>query len=159
LGGELVRLVRLIERSRVQFDSSRGGGLEHTGHFLLARLVDAGPQRLSALAEAVHSDPSTVSRQVANLVQLALVERRQDQLDGRASLLAATESGHRAFDKHRQARIRHITAMLASWSTGDVRQLVGSLERLNRSFEDYRDRLLAEVAERRTAHEREGMTS
>lgn len=159
LGRELVHLVRLIERSKAQFAGRHGGGLEQAGYVLLAQLVDAGPLRLSALAEAVHSDPSTASRQVAHLVQLGLVERRQDQLDGRASLLAATLSGQRIFEEHRQARTRHIEAMLATWSSGDVRRLVGLLERLNRSFEDYRGRLLTEVAESPAMGEREGMTS
>ena len=50
-----------------------------------------GPHRSNALAEAVHSDPSTVSRQIAALVKVGYVERRPDPADGRACLLAATD--------------------------------------------------------------------
>ena len=53
-------------------------------HFLLVHLVKGGPQRSGALAEAVHSDPSTISRQVAHLVRLGLVERTADPEDREA---------------------------------------------------------------------------
>ena len=43
-----------------------------------------------ALAAAVHSDPSTVSRQVAALVRAGLIERQADPEDGRASVLVPT---------------------------------------------------------------------
>lgn len=158
LGRQLVHLVRLIERSKAQLAASRGHGLERAGFVLLARLVEAGPQRLSALAEAVHSDPSTASRQVAHLVQSRLVERHQDQLDGRASLLAATDSGRRLFDEHRKARTRHIAAVLADWPGEDLCQLAGLLKRLNRNLEDYRERLLNAGVERGGTREQKGMT-
>ena len=65
LSRELVRLVRLVDRSRADFAAQCRDGVERAAYVLLARLVGEGPQRLSALAEAVHSDPSTVSRPVS----------------------------------------------------------------------------------------------
>ncbi len=147
LGRELVRLVRLIERSKAQFAARSRAGVEYAAYVLLGRLVADGPQRLSGLAEAVHSDPSTVSRQVAALVRSGLVERRSDPQDRRAWLLAVTGSGWRLFDEHRQARNRHIAAMLARWPDSEVRRLVELLERLNNCFEDYRCHLLTGAPE------------
>src|SRR5262249_38679467 len=88
ISGELFRLSRLLERSRARFAARRPDGLERAGHLLLVYLVEHGPRRLGALADAVHSDISTVSRQVSALVKLGLVERRADPDDGRVSLLA-----------------------------------------------------------------------
>lgn len=139
LGHELVRLVRLVERARGDYAAQYGEGGERAAHLLLTRLVTDGPQRLCALADAVYSDPSTVSRQVAQLVSRGLVERRPDPQDGRAAQLSATEAGQRACDEHRRVRNQRIAAMLASWSPQDMRRLVGLLGRLNTDFEEYRE--------------------
>jgi len=61
---------------------SKVGGFDRSAVILLKTLVALGPTRSSALAAAIHSDPSTVSRQVAALVGRGLLERRADQLDG-----------------------------------------------------------------------------
>jgi DNA-binding MarR family transcriptional regulator len=144
LGNELVRLVRLIERARAECAAQCRDGVERAAYVLLARLVGEGPQRLSALAEAVHSDPSTVSRQVAQLVALELVQRHPDPRDGRAARLTATEAGRRAFDEHRRIRNQHTAAVLAGWPAQDVQRLIALLDRLNTDFETHRARLAAE---------------
>src|SRR5262245_11500612 len=81
------------QQASVAVRLSKLGGFDRSAFILLKNLIHMGPSRSSALAAAVHSDPSTVSRQVAALVRDGLVERRADQDDGRASLLAATPAG------------------------------------------------------------------
>ena len=89
---------------------------------LLFQLCKDGPQRSSALAATVCVDPSTVSRQIADLVDLGLVERRADPQDGRASLLAATEAGQERHRLLHERRDRAFAVMLADWSDEDVRR-------------------------------------
>ena len=103
LGDQLMRLVRLVERAGTRL---KGGddGVDRASYLLLVHLVRQGPRRLTTLAEAVHSDPSTVSRQVAALVRNGLVERLADPDDGRASLLAATPTGQRVHADNRRLR-------------------------------------------------------
>lgn len=60
---EVLRLVRLIERTRAHFAAGRTEGVEHAAYVLLAHLTCVGPVRASALAESVHPDPSAMSRQ------------------------------------------------------------------------------------------------
>jgi DNA-binding MarR family transcriptional regulator len=138
LGCQLARLMRLMERATSQLAARRTDGLERAAYVLLAHLVREGPHRTTALAEAVRSDPSTVSRQVAGLVQHGLVERRPDPRDGRACLLAATAEGERVFDRHRQSWNAHLLRMLATWSPAEVRRLAGLLDRFNADFERFR---------------------
>jgi DNA-binding MarR family transcriptional regulator len=144
LGQEVFRLVRLIERTQVQATAGQDPGqdLERAAYLLLGHLAHTGPQRARALADAVHSDPSTVSRQVAALVQHGLVERRADPGDGRASLLAATTRGLALFAEKRHLRNLHTRAMLADWDSGEVRDLVRLLRRFTTDFERYRPVLL-----------------
>ena len=72
--------------------------------------------RASALAASVHSDLSTVSRQVAALVGRGLLERRADQRDGRACVLAVTEAGRAGIAEHERGRQAFFDEVLAGWS-------------------------------------------
>jgi DNA-binding MarR family transcriptional regulator len=137
LGYQLVRLVGMTSRAKAQFANAAVAGIERAAYALLAHLVLAGPQRTTALADAVHSDTSTVSRQVSALVQHGLVERKADPEDGRACLLVATEAGQATFNRARAERTKHIAAMLADWPASDRRTLVMLLDRFNDDFENY----------------------
>lgn len=137
LGYQLMRLIRLVERAK----SAKVGpdGVERAAYVLLARLVLQGPRRSNALAEAVHSDPSTVSRQVAGLVRAGLVERRADPDDGRASLLAATDEGLRVFQTNRDRRNCELSAVTAHWPEQDRTTLITLLDRLTSDLERHHD--------------------
>lgn len=143
LGHELARLVRLVERTRAECATQCRDGVDGAAYVLLAHLVAEGPQRISALAGAVHSDPSTVSRQVAQLVRRDLVQRRPDPHDGRAARLSATGAGRQVYDEYRLLRNQRAAAVLTGWPAADVRRLVTLLGRLNTDFENHRARLAA----------------
>jgi DNA-binding MarR family transcriptional regulator len=136
VGGQLIRLLRLMDRRQAQYQAEHPDAVERATYFLLVHLVKGGPQRAGALAEAVHSDPSTISRQVAQLVRLGLVERTADPEDGRATLLAATEEGKRVFEENRRVRIERIAEMLDDWSVEDRRKFVELLGRYTTAFEN-----------------------
>src|SRR5690349_7249783 len=86
-----VDLVRAFNRARAQMLAAAAHDVEWSGHVVLKVVANAGPMRSSDVAECLHSDPSTISRQVAGLVKEGLLERRADPVDGRASLLVTTE--------------------------------------------------------------------
>lgn len=134
---QIVRFFRLMKRASARFASQQKDGIEQAAYFLLAVLVTEGPQRTTALAEAVHSDTSTVSRQVGALVRHGLIERQADPADGRACLLAATPTGQQCFDHQRRARTEQIADVLGHWTSDDLRTVASLLERLNTDFEKY----------------------
>jgi len=138
IGGQLVRLVRLIERVQAQYQSEHADAVDRATYLLLVHLAKDGARRAGALAEAVHSDPSTVSRQVAHLVQLGLVERVADPADGRATLLVATDEGRRVFDENRQLRNRRIAGLISGWSDDDRQSFARLLTRFTDAFESHK---------------------
>src|SRR5918993_1164591 len=91
LGDDLVRVVKLLHHVRQQAPRQHPQ-VDPMAYPLLFNL-QAGPMRVSALAEAIHSDVSTVSRQVSTLVDLGFVTRGPDPDDRRAQALALTEAG------------------------------------------------------------------
>lgn len=131
IGTGLARLIRLIERAAV----ARGEELDRPSFMLLHTLACAGPSRVTALAAAVHSDPSTVSRQVAHLVALGLVERRADPDDGRACMLAITPAGTALLERARQRRDERIAAIIKSWRPTERAQFAELIDRFTAAYE------------------------
>ncbi|GAA3025820.1 MarR family winged helix-turn-helix transcriptional regulator [Actinokineospora globicatena] len=121
-------------------------GVDRSAIVLLKYLVALGPSRSSALAEAIHSDPSTVSRQVATLVKDGLVERRADPEDGRASLLAVTEAGVDLLKRQRALMALSLAKMVSHWDHEDLDTFVRLFERFLADHADYLPTLITECA-------------
>jgi DNA-binding MarR family transcriptional regulator len=133
---ELEREIGLLLR-RSRAISSRLAGqlhpdLDGAAFGLLALLQDAGPLRASDLVARLGLDKSTVSRQVASLVGLGLVERSADPDDGRAQVLTPSAEGAARLAQIRDARRERWEADLGHWPAEDVATLAELLHRLNR---------------------------
>jgi len=76
------------------------------------------------------SDYTTVSRQVAKLESLGLVERRAAQADRRVREAIVTGKGREMTDAIDQARDRIMSSMLADWSPEDIEMLARLIRRL-----------------------------
>ncbi len=135
LATQLIRLVRLGARVKTRITKAGPEGLESAAYAILFHLVDKGPQRASRLADLLHSDISTISRQSSALVDHGLVERLADPADGRASLLAATQEGLRVFETNRRQRNEWLERVLEEWTDSDRLTLNTLLLRLNDRIE------------------------
>jgi DNA-binding MarR family transcriptional regulator len=142
LSAQLIRLIRLINSVKVHAAAKQRHGVEFTSYVLLFQLVRRGPQRLSSLAECVHADVSTVSRQVSALVEHGLVEKRPDENDRRAALLAATDDGLDLFRKIRRERNAMFDAVLQGWSAREITALATLLNRFNDDFATHHESVL-----------------
>lgn len=131
IGTGLGRLIRLVERAPF----GREDGMDRPSFMLLFRLACAGPARVTGLAAAVHSDPSTVSRQVAALVGMGLLERRADPDDGRASLVALTDAGTALLSRARRRRDERIAAITGPWQPAEREQFADLLDRFTLGYE------------------------
>ncbi len=150
LGDQVIRLnkANAVLKAQVAARHAAGDnqGIEMAAYALLFHLVKEGPRRASALAETACVDPSTVSRQVAELVKAGLVERVADPADGRASLLVATERGREQHAVRVARRHRMFDRVLADWSVDDLSALTALLDRFNDDFLAARSALLDEMA-------------
>jgi len=125
----------LLRRSRAIQGRLAGelhADLDGAAYGLLVLLDDAGPLRASDVVTKLGLDKSTVSRQVASLVALGLVDRTPDPDDGRAQVLSTSPEGHRRLSRLRDARRQRWEADLSDWPTSDVATLGELLGRLNR---------------------------
>lgn len=89
------------------------------GYPLLFNLLDE-PRRLSEIAERVHLDISTVSRQVSTLVAQGLVAKVADPSDGRAQMLTLTDEGRQMLIAIRARRNGWLAEVVTDWSDADL---------------------------------------
>ena len=127
LGEQLPHFARVVHAFKATLAAE---GRDRAALVLLYPLVRMGPLRQGALAELVHSDPSTVSRHVATLVEQGLVRREADETDGRASRLVVTDAGHAALDELRRERESRLERATADWSEDDLATLTTLFDRL-----------------------------
>lgn len=95
-----------------------------------------GPVGVMQLAERVGLDHTTVSRQVAKLEGLGLVERRAGASDGRVREVVITRKGRKVTALLDAARERMARQVFADWDRSDVATLAQLLTRLVDSLRD-----------------------
>ena len=96
----LIRVMKLMQALR-QHAPRQHPAVDTAAYPVLFTLA-AEPQRVSGLAELVHSDVSTVSRQVSTLAAHGLLEKVSDPEDGRAQVVRLSTEGEALV-----ARIQH----------------------------------------------------
>jgi DNA-binding MarR family transcriptional regulator len=128
-------LLRTVRRSKARLLAAAGDNIDSAAQGLLRTAAAEGPLRASALAAAVHSDLSTVSRQVAALVTHGLLERRADPVDGRASLLVVTAAGQAVIAEHEHARAAFFEQVLSGWKPGELSQFAGLLRKFTADYD------------------------
>jgi DNA-binding MarR family transcriptional regulator len=134
LADELTRFVRLGARAKGMLNTGDLGA-EFSALMLLFPLRFMGPMRVTDLAEFKQADPSTISRQVAQLVRAGLARREADPVDGRASRLAVTEAGISACEHLHETRQALLSKTLSHWPADRVASFAGLFEEFNSSVE------------------------
>lgn len=113
-------------------------GVEPAAYPVLFNLVDE-PRRVSSLADSIHSDVSTVSRQVTTLVAHGLVAKIPDPADGRAAMVSLSDTGRDLVSRMKAGRGAWFQQILADWEPVEAEQLIERLEQFTRSFEKAKD--------------------
>ena len=131
----VVELMRSFHRAKTRYLAMAEHDVEWSAQVILRQVANNGPMRASAIADYLHSDPSTVSRQVATMVKDGLLERRADPEDGRASILALTPKADAVIAEHEHLRRTHFAEMLSNWTERDLSRFATLLRRFTEDFE------------------------
>lgn len=144
---QMTILLRRVQSIHIS-TSSGEMDLDRSAYGILCRLADEGPQRLGALATAFGLDPSTITRQVQALERAALVQRRADDEDRRASILDLTEEGHVVLQHTRAYRRERLEEILTEWSDEDLQEFARLLTKTNDSIANMVERVRLREAQR-----------
>jgi DNA-binding MarR family transcriptional regulator len=99
---------------------------------LLVGIERFGPIGVGEMADRVGRDYTTVSRQIARLESLGLVNRQESAADRRVREAVVTPKGKAMTDLVDAARERLLLGVFKSWEPGEVEELA----RLMRKFAD-----------------------
>ncbi|XXU61836.1 MarR family winged helix-turn-helix transcriptional regulator [Sorangium sp. So ce1097] len=128
---DLVAIMNQPQRDQALL-AEAGVSLDQALFRLLVGIERFGPIGVVELSERAGRDYTTVSRQVAKLESLGLIERRPSPADRRVHEAEITDKGRQVTDALDAARQRLAAPILARWSEEDFSDLV----RLMRRFVD-----------------------
>lgn len=101
--------------------------LQPVGYKILSSIVRLGETNASALAIALETDKSIVSRQLRTLEEAGLISIRVDPADARARVLAPTTEAVEKVGAARARQQERLRGLLASRPEDEVRVFAGIL--------------------------------
>jgi DNA-binding MarR family transcriptional regulator len=129
---------RRVEQARIGALGEQRNSMDRAAFLLLNRLDRTGAVGVKALAQAMGIDSSTVTRQVAPLVDCGLVERVPNPDDGRAVLLELSEQGRQRLQEVRASRQELMRVLTDGWPEEDQEAFCRLLTRFNLAIEAHR---------------------
>lgn len=128
---EVALFARRAEQTRLGGVGRARNSMDRAAYLLLNRLDGQGPMGVKALAEGMGIDSSTVTRQVAPLVEAGLVKRTSHPEDGRAVVLALSPRGRARLDEVRASRRELMALVTGDWTEQERELFCDLLTRFN----------------------------
>jgi DNA-binding MarR family transcriptional regulator len=128
----IVRIARIGNGREAARNRAQRSGvfLSRPAISIISALHASGPVRLSRLSDLTDLEAPLVSRETARLTDDGYVKRAADPTDGRATIVALTARGRRAYTSYRCATDEIIIEAFSGWKGGELRTLAEYLERV-----------------------------
>ncbi|RAJ71649.1 DNA-binding MarR family transcriptional regulator [Streptomyces sp. Amel2xB2] len=126
---------RRAEQTRLGGIGQARNSMDRAAYLLLNRLEQVGPMGVKALASGMGIDSSTVTRQVAPLVEAGLVTRTTHPEDGRAVVLELSPHGTARLGQVRSSRRDLMALLTEDWSAEDRETFCRLLTRFNHAMQ------------------------
>ncbi|MEV1010414.1 MarR family transcriptional regulator [Streptomyces sp. NPDC049881] len=130
---------RRAEQTRLAGSGPARGAMDRAAYLLLSRLDQNGPTGVKALAAGMGIDSSTVTRQVAPLVDAGLVLRDADPDDGRAVVLRLSDAGGARLEEVRASRRQLMSLLTEDWTPEQRTDFTVLLTRFNAAIGDWQN--------------------
>ncbi|MFJ6834591.1 MarR family winged helix-turn-helix transcriptional regulator [Streptomyces sp. NPDC091209] len=128
---EVAVFARRAEQTRLGGVGQVRNSMDRAAYLLLNRLDKEGPMGVKALAASMGIDSSTVTRQVAPLVDTGLVKRTSHPEDGRAVVLQLSPRGQSRLDEVRTSRRQLMAELTHEWAPEEREVFCALLTRFN----------------------------
>ncbi|APY86665.1 MarR family transcriptional regulator [Streptomyces alfalfae] len=122
---------RRAEQTRLGGVGQVRNSMDRAAYLLLNRLDKEGPMGVKALAASMGIDSSTVTRQVAPLVDTGLVKRTSHPEDGRAVVLQLSPRGQTRLEEVRSSRRELMAELTQDWAPEERESFCALLTRFN----------------------------
>ena len=128
---EVAVFARRAEQTRLGGVGQVRNSMDRAAYLLLNRLDKEGPMGVKALAASMGIDSSTVTRQVAPLVDTGLVKRTSHPEDGRAVVLQLSPRGQSRLEEVRSSRRQLMAELTHDWEPEEREAFCSLLTRFN----------------------------
>lgn len=128
---EVALFARRAEQTRLGGVGQVRNSMDRAAYLLLNRLDKEGPMGVKALAASMGIDSSTVTRQVAPLVDTGLVKRTSHPEDGRAVVLQLSPRGQARLEEVRSSRRQLMAELTDDWEPEEREAFCALLTRFN----------------------------
>ncbi|WP_432039646.1 MarR family winged helix-turn-helix transcriptional regulator [Streptomyces cucumeris] len=125
---------RRAEQTRLGGVGQARNSMDRAAYLLLNRLDQEGPMGVKALACGMGIDSSTVTRQVAPLVDSGMVKRTSHPEDGRAVVLQLSPRGKARLEEVRSSRRELMAQVTEGWTAEERDVFCELLTRFNGSL-------------------------
>jgi DNA-binding MarR family transcriptional regulator len=131
---EVAVFARRAEQTRLGGVGAVRNSMDRAAYLLLNRLDREGPMGVKALAGGMGIDSSTVTRQVAPLVDTGLVKRTSHPEDGRAVVLQLSPRGKARLEEVRSSRRQLMALLTENWAEEEREVFCTLLTRFNQAL-------------------------
>lgn len=126
---EIAMMVRAL-RTRT-FENDKKQELKRASYLILLLISKNGPMGVKSIAEKLHLDISTVSRQAAGLMEDELLKKKQSETDRRSYLYDINDKGHDVILHIRQGRKQRFAKMIDQWEDEEIEEFAHLLHKFN----------------------------
>lgn len=126
---EIAMMVRALRTRTVENDKKQE--LKRASYLILLLISKNGPMGVKSIAEKLHLDISTVSRQAAGLMEDELLEKKQSETDRRSYLYDINDKGHDVILHIRQGRKQRFAKMIDEWEDEEIEDFSHLLHKFN----------------------------
>ncbi len=133
---QVALFARRAEQTRLGGVGQARNSMDRAAYLLLNRLDQDGPTGVKALATGMGIDSSTVTRQVAPLVESGLVKRTSHPDDGRAVVLRLSPRGISRLEQVRASRRELMALLTQEWSEDERTTFCELLTRFNQALSE-----------------------
>ncbi len=107
-----------------------------TERWLMSKLSNTGPVRMSTLAQWQRVDRSTMTSQIKRLEDLEYVNRTPDPSDGRASLVELTDNGRECYLRLKSVMATTFNDLIGDWPAPERTEFARLLQKFAATLDD-----------------------
>lgn len=126
---EIAMMVRAL-RSRIA-ETDKKQEFKRASYLILLLISKNGPMGVKSIAEKLHLDISTVSRQAADLMEDEMLKKKKSETDRRSYLYEINNKGWDTIAHIRQGRKQRFAKMIDEWEDTEIEDFTHLLQKFN----------------------------
>ena len=126
---EIAMMVRALRTRTVELDKKQE--FKRASYLILLLITKNGPMSVKHIAEKLHLDISTVSRQAADLLADDMLSKQPSKTDGRSYLYDINSKDLDMMTHIRHSRKQRLSKMIQEWDETEIEEFARLMKKFN----------------------------